>query len=88
MNNARALKIALCEATKVVLRPNTPYVFEAVPGCEACIELVEAANENYSKLGEKHGFTNPKTSHLPIYASTQAIPTITEKKAKGKAAKK
>jgi len=88
MENARAHKMALCEATKVVLRPNTPYVFEAVPGCKRCSELLAEANSTYERLGESFDYTNPKTADLPIYASTQPIKTITAQKAKPKASKK
>lgn len=73
MKNEKVLKVALCEATTIVLRPNTPYVFSAIPGCAKCAELVRKANEAFKHLGEKHGYTNPEKADLPIYASTAPI---------------
>lgn len=87
MDNVQVRKIALCEAKEVTLRPNMPYVFEAVPGCKKCADLLTEANEEFARLGESFDFTNPKTADYPIYATTRPIPIIA-KKAKEKVKRK
>lgn len=84
MENEPVMKIALCEVTSIVLRPNTPYVFEAIPGCKRCRVLLDSANEAYSHIGKSFDFTDPKTSVLPIYATTHPSVVTSEKKAKSK----
>lgn len=84
MENAPARKQALCKARNVVLRPNEPYIFVAVPGCAKCKALVAEANEAYEHLGESFDFTDPDVADLPVYATTGVIPIVGKKKAKKK----
>lgn len=72
MNQVKVRKLALCEAYNVVLHPGEPYVFEAIPGCKRCRELLEEANKAYAK---DFSFADPKMADLPIYASTVKIRT-------------
>ncbi len=51
--------LALCEMSKVVLRPNTLYVFEPVEGCTNCETLLTEANETYAIIGEAFDYNNP-----------------------------
>lgn len=85
MENTKVIKLALCEATVVVLRPSTPYVFEAVPGCEKCRTLLSDANDSYEHMGLKFDYADPATADFPIYATTETFDVnIPKKKKKSK----
>lgn len=83
MEHQKVRKIPLCNATSVVLRPNTPYIFEATPGCAKCTDLLEAANAEYGHRGESFDYTDPKTSPIPLIARPMKLDSDS-KKSKGK----
>lgn len=43
------IELALCEASHLVLRPNTQYMFVPHKGCNDCITLYEQAQAIYGK---------------------------------------
>jgi len=83
MEPQKVRKLALCNATTVVLRPNTPYIFEATPGCVKCAVLVKEANDEFGRHGESFDFTDPKTSPIPLIARPMKLDDDS-KKTKGK----
>lgn len=38
-------ELALCEATKLALKPDQPYIFRVFPGCTDCQEAARLAFE-------------------------------------------
>lgn len=44
-NTSEPIVMALCEQRHVTLRPDTPYVFRAVPGCEECERIARELDE-------------------------------------------
>ena len=43
--SSEPIELCLCEAKRVVLKPDTLYVFRACEGCVECERLAEAADE-------------------------------------------
>lgn len=43
------LELMLCEAYRLVLRPNRLYVFRVHPDCPNCVALGEQAFESYGE---------------------------------------
>ncbi len=73
MNNVKVRKLALCEVNHVVIQPGEPYIFEAVPGCKKCVDLLDEANKTYSK---DFGFADPEKADLPIYATRSKLEPV------------
>lgn len=45
-----AWELALCESERVMLRPDTPYIFRVYPDCAGCAKLAAAHAEAFGRL--------------------------------------
>jgi len=43
--DGRITELFLCESHRLILRPNTPYIFKVDPTCEKCVEMAKINKE-------------------------------------------